>query len=195
MGSAEVMGIADKVGSLEVGKFADFVVISPRPRAWLIARTIIHGRTLAAEPTTSGVINWIGRLCQRVEVSRFDPKNVASTSPFTFYPAIKNDSAALLFGPDSSRKRSVSVAWDFAFDIPGKPENAYGGRGAPRRAVRCLSSRFVFHHCLSDFQYATDLANLGQVAFANCHTFHRNTHSSLSLNSSAWNLEPFRATS
>ncbi len=29
MGSAEVMGVADKVGSLEPGKFADFVVISP----------------------------------------------------------------------------------------------------------------------------------------------------------------------
>ena len=29
LGSAQVMGIADKVGSLEVGKFADFVVISP----------------------------------------------------------------------------------------------------------------------------------------------------------------------
>jgi cytosine/adenosine deaminase-related metal-dependent hydrolase len=29
LGSARVMGIADKVGSLEVGKLADFVVISP----------------------------------------------------------------------------------------------------------------------------------------------------------------------
>lgn len=29
LGSAEVMGIADKVGSLEPGKFADFVVVSP----------------------------------------------------------------------------------------------------------------------------------------------------------------------
>src|SRR6516164_3355333 len=77
----------------------------------------------------------------------------------------------------------IVVAWDFAFDIPGKPENAYRGQGAPRSAVRGLSSRFVFDPCLFDFQYATDLANLGPVAFANCHTFHRNTHASLSLNS------------
>src|SRR6516164_11617980 len=46
--------------------------------------------------------------------------------------------------------------------------------------------RFIFHHCLFDFQYTTDLADLGQVAFANCHAFHRNTHSSPSLNSSGW---------
>src|SRR6516162_7066001 len=80
----------------------------------------------------------------------------------------------------------IVVAWDFTFDIPGKPEIAYGGQCAPRSAVRCLSSRFVFHHCLLDFQYTTDLADLGQVAFANCHAFHRNTHSSPSLNSSGW---------
>lgn len=29
LGSAEVMGVADRVGSLEIGKFADFVVLSP----------------------------------------------------------------------------------------------------------------------------------------------------------------------
>ena len=29
LGSARVMGVADRVGSLEVGKLADFVVISP----------------------------------------------------------------------------------------------------------------------------------------------------------------------
>jgi len=30
LGSAEVLGIADKVGSLEVGKYADFLVVDPR---------------------------------------------------------------------------------------------------------------------------------------------------------------------
>lgn len=30
LGSAEIMGVADRVGSLEVGKFADFVVVDPQ---------------------------------------------------------------------------------------------------------------------------------------------------------------------
>ena len=30
LGGAEIMGVADRVGSLEVGKFADFVVVDPR---------------------------------------------------------------------------------------------------------------------------------------------------------------------
>ena len=30
MGSADVMGVADRLGSLEVGKFADFLVIDPK---------------------------------------------------------------------------------------------------------------------------------------------------------------------
>ena len=30
LGSAEIMGVGDRVGSLEVGKFADFVVVDPR---------------------------------------------------------------------------------------------------------------------------------------------------------------------
>jgi len=41
MGSAEVMGVADKVGSLEVGKFADFVVITPPSPVFDAAATIV----------------------------------------------------------------------------------------------------------------------------------------------------------
>ena len=41
MGSAEVMGIADKVGSLEVGKFADFNVISPPSPVFDVAATVV----------------------------------------------------------------------------------------------------------------------------------------------------------
>jgi cytosine/adenosine deaminase-related metal-dependent hydrolase len=41
MGSAEVMGIADKVGSLEVGKYADFIVISPPSPVFDPAATIV----------------------------------------------------------------------------------------------------------------------------------------------------------
>ena len=41
MGSAEVMGIADKVGSLEIGKFADFDVISPPSPVFDAAATVV----------------------------------------------------------------------------------------------------------------------------------------------------------
>jgi 5-methylthioadenosine/S-adenosylhomocysteine deaminase len=41
MGSAEVMGIADKVGSLEVGKFADFDVLSPPTPVFDAAATVV----------------------------------------------------------------------------------------------------------------------------------------------------------
>src|SRR6202000_3529332 len=30
MGSAEVLGVADKVGSLEVGKFGDIIIVDPK---------------------------------------------------------------------------------------------------------------------------------------------------------------------
>jgi 5-methylthioadenosine/S-adenosylhomocysteine deaminase len=41
MGSAEVMGVADKVGSLEVGKFADFVVITPPSPVFDASATVV----------------------------------------------------------------------------------------------------------------------------------------------------------
>jgi cytosine/adenosine deaminase-related metal-dependent hydrolase len=41
MGSAEVMGVADRVGSLEVGKFADFVVITPPSPVFDAAATVV----------------------------------------------------------------------------------------------------------------------------------------------------------
>lgn len=41
MGSAEVMGVADKIGSLEVGKFADFVVITPPSPVFDAAATVV----------------------------------------------------------------------------------------------------------------------------------------------------------
>jgi cytosine/adenosine deaminase-related metal-dependent hydrolase len=41
LGSAEVMGIADKVGSLEVGKFADFDVILPPTPVFDVAATVV----------------------------------------------------------------------------------------------------------------------------------------------------------
>src|SRR5262245_42208595 len=40
MGSAELMGIADKVGSLEIGKYADFNIISPPSPVYDAAATI-----------------------------------------------------------------------------------------------------------------------------------------------------------
>ena len=41
MGSAEVMGVADKVGSLEVGKLADFDVISPPAPVFDAGATVV----------------------------------------------------------------------------------------------------------------------------------------------------------
>lgn len=41
MGSAEVMGVADSIGSLEVGKFADFVVITPPSPVFDAAATVV----------------------------------------------------------------------------------------------------------------------------------------------------------
>jgi len=41
LGSAEVMGVDDKIGSLEVGKFADFVVITPPSPVFDAAATVV----------------------------------------------------------------------------------------------------------------------------------------------------------
>jgi len=41
MGSASVMGVADRIGSLEVGKFADFDVISPPTPVFDAAATVV----------------------------------------------------------------------------------------------------------------------------------------------------------
>lgn len=41
MGSAELMGVADRIGSLEVGKYADFVVIAPPSPVYDVAATIV----------------------------------------------------------------------------------------------------------------------------------------------------------
>jgi 5-methylthioadenosine/S-adenosylhomocysteine deaminase len=41
LGSAEVMGVADKLGSLEVGKLADFDVISPPTPEFDAAATVV----------------------------------------------------------------------------------------------------------------------------------------------------------
>jgi cytosine/adenosine deaminase-related metal-dependent hydrolase len=41
IGSAEVMGVADKIGSLEVGKLADFLVITPPSPVFDVAATVV----------------------------------------------------------------------------------------------------------------------------------------------------------
>jgi cytosine/adenosine deaminase-related metal-dependent hydrolase len=41
MGSAEVMGVADRIGSLQVGKYADFIVIVPPSPVYDVAATIV----------------------------------------------------------------------------------------------------------------------------------------------------------
>jgi cytosine/adenosine deaminase-related metal-dependent hydrolase len=41
IGSAELMGVADRIGSLEVGKYADFVVIAPPSPVYDVAATIV----------------------------------------------------------------------------------------------------------------------------------------------------------
>lgn len=47
MGSASVMGIADRIGSLEVGKFADFDVISPPTPVFDAAATVVFSCSAA----------------------------------------------------------------------------------------------------------------------------------------------------
>ena len=41
LGGAELMGVADKIGSLEVGKFADFVVITPPSPVFDAVATVV----------------------------------------------------------------------------------------------------------------------------------------------------------
>jgi cytosine/adenosine deaminase-related metal-dependent hydrolase len=41
VGSAELMGVADKIGSLDVGKFADFLVITPPSPVFDAAATVV----------------------------------------------------------------------------------------------------------------------------------------------------------
>jgi 5-methylthioadenosine/S-adenosylhomocysteine deaminase len=41
LGGAELMGVADRVGSLEVGKFADFLLITPPSPVFDAAATVV----------------------------------------------------------------------------------------------------------------------------------------------------------
>lgn len=45
LGSAQLMGLADKVGSLEVGRFADFNVIAPVTPVFDVAATVVFATT------------------------------------------------------------------------------------------------------------------------------------------------------
>ena len=73
MGSAELMGVADRIGSLEVGKFADFVVISPPSPVFDAAATVVFAVNSARLDAV-----YVGgqKLVDRLALTRSDLANV-----------------------------------------------------------------------------------------------------------------------
>lgn len=73
MGSAEVMGVADRIGSLEVGKFADFVVITPPSPVFDAAATVVFSVNSA---NIDAVYVGGERLVDRLAFTRSDEEKV-----------------------------------------------------------------------------------------------------------------------
>jgi 5-methylthioadenosine/S-adenosylhomocysteine deaminase len=73
MGSAEVMGVADRIGSLEVGKYADFLVVTPPAPVFDAAATIV----LAASNSNIDAVYVEGeKLVDRLSFTRIDSANI-----------------------------------------------------------------------------------------------------------------------
>jgi len=69
LGGAEIMGVDDRVGSLEVGKFADFVVVDPRmPDVWPLWHPVLS-YVLAMSPRNLKAVYVGGRLVSENGVS------------------------------------------------------------------------------------------------------------------------------
>jgi cytosine/adenosine deaminase-related metal-dependent hydrolase len=73
MGSADVMGVADRIGSFEVGKYADFLVVTPPAPVFDAAATIV----LAASSSNIDAV-YVGgeKLVDRLSFTRIDSAEV-----------------------------------------------------------------------------------------------------------------------
>ncbi|HTI88502.1 MAG TPA: amidohydrolase family protein [Alphaproteobacteria bacterium] len=73
LGGAGVMGVADRIGSLEVGKFADFLIVTPPSPVFDVVATIV----LAAGSTNIDAV-YVGgnKLVDRLSFTRIDSAKV-----------------------------------------------------------------------------------------------------------------------
>lgn len=96
IGSAEVMGIADRVGSLEVGKYADFIVISPPSPVFDLAATIVFAVNSA---NIDGVYVGGEKLVDHLTLTRSDMADVNKEGRNARRPPLGNRTETIISPP------------------------------------------------------------------------------------------------